>query len=161
MIRLTRRYRFCASHRLHSDLLSKCENERVYGKCNNPFGHGHDYALEVTVGGPLDPLTGLLVAVSHLDRLVADCVLSRFDHRNINLDLAEFSDLVPTTENIALVIADLLQQGWRHYVYPASAQLVRIYIEETDRNSFEVMLPVVAGSPSDARSLEGIVTVHA
>ena len=95
---LTRRYRFCASHRLHSVLLSDMENARLYGKCNNPYGHGHDYTLSVTTSGPLDPIAGILFPVSHLDRLVDDHVIRRFAYRNFNVDVTEFEDVVPTTE---------------------------------------------------------------
>jgi 6-pyruvoyltetrahydropterin/6-carboxytetrahydropterin synthase len=121
MITLTRRYHFSASHRLHSPALSAAENARIFGKCNNPFGHGHNYTLEVTVA---EPIVSIL---PKLDRLVAERVLSLFAHRNLNLDVPQFAHLVPTTENIALVIADLLKD---------QLPLVRIHIQETDRNSF-------------------------
>src|SRR5271167_2377146 len=102
---LTRRYPFAASHRLHSYELSLAENARLYGKCNNPYGHGHDYVLEVTVGGSIDPETGVLVPLKELDDLVETQVLKLFRNRNINMDVAPFKELVPTTENVVLVIA--------------------------------------------------------
>jgi 6-pyruvoyltetrahydropterin/6-carboxytetrahydropterin synthase len=166
MISLTRLYRFCGSHRLHCNALSDRENARIYGKCNNPYGHGHDYVLEVTASGPVDPVSGLLLPVAHLDRLVDDVVLRRFAHRNMNADLPEFAELVPTTENIALVITRLLQEHWDEYIYPPTARLARVFMRETDRNSFEVLLPVTSAlAPSvrsrEASQLEGFVTVHA
>lgn len=143
MTTLTRRYSFSASHRLHSPALGEPENARLYGKCNNPFGHGHNYVLEVTVAGPLDPRSGLLVPIDHLDRLVTIVVLNHFAYRNINLDLPEFENLVPTAENIAVVIANLLQRNW-HLVseFPTGPgrRLHRVHLQETDRNGFEIIL---------------------
>src|SRR5437588_6603598 len=107
---VTRIYRFSASHRLHLDQLTEDENTRLYGKCNNPFGHGHNYVLEVTAQGPLEAETGLVLLTSELDRLVRERVLRLFEHRNINLDVPQFRELVPTTENSARVIADLLRR---------------------------------------------------
>jgi 6-pyruvoyltetrahydropterin/6-carboxytetrahydropterin synthase len=140
MITLTRIYRFSASHRLHSDELSEAENTRLYGKCNNPFGHGHDYVLEVTVAGEPDESTGLLVPVPTLDRLVQDVVLRQFAWRNVNLDVPQFARVVPTTENIALVIRDLLREHWNRYFDHTHARLHRVHIQETDRNGFEVLV---------------------
>ena len=141
MTSLTRIYRFSASHRLHSSHLSDAENVQIFGKCNNPHGHGHDYVLAVTVSGPVDPRTGLLVSVRDLDALVGENVVNLFAYRNINMDVPEFADLVPTTENIALVIAGTLQQHWDSYFTSGSARLSRIHIQETDRNGFEVLVP--------------------
>lgn len=134
---VTRRYRFAASHRLHMDGLSVAENITLYGKCNNPFGHGHDYILDVSVAGSVDPATGKMFGLDSLDRLVQTSVLSQFEHRNINHDLPEFRELVPTTENISLVIAGRLQKSWGLEM-PITTRLARIYIGETARNSFEV-----------------------
>jgi 6-pyruvoyltetrahydropterin/6-carboxytetrahydropterin synthase len=137
---LTRRYRFAASHRLHSLELSPAENARLYGKCNNPFGHGHDYVLEVTVGGEIDRETGLLIPLQELDDLVEAQVLKLFRYRNINIDVAWFKELVPTTENLVLVIAQLLEAGWRDVFAGGTARLERLHVQETDRNGFEVLL---------------------
>lgn len=137
--RLTRRYRFSASHRLHSPALTEGENRELYGKCNNPFGHGHDYVLEVTVAGAPNPLTGLIVPRHDLDQWVESKVLKLFDHRYINLDVAEFASRVPTTENVALVIAKLLAEDWPRAFPAAPAGLARVHILETDRNGFEVL----------------------
>ena len=98
MIQLTRRYQFSASHRLHSVDLSEAENERIFGKCNNPYGHGHNYEVEVTVKGEVDQATGCVVNLSDLDTLVVEQVVAPFDHRNLNEEIVEFRRLVPTTE---------------------------------------------------------------
>jgi 6-pyruvoyltetrahydropterin/6-carboxytetrahydropterin synthase len=129
-MRLTSRYRFAAAHRLDTPALSPEENRRLYGKCNNPYGHGHDYVLDVTVDGPVDS-TGQVVNRESLDRLVRSTVLEALEHRNLNADVAEFADLVPTTENLAEVIRGRLEQAWN-----LPARLVRMRIAETDRNSF-------------------------
>jgi 6-pyruvoyltetrahydropterin/6-carboxytetrahydropterin synthase len=137
-MRLTRRYRFSASHRLHSHLLSQTENQRVYGKCNNPYGHGHDYVLEVRVRGPLDETTGRIVDLETLDGLVAEQVISAFEHRDLNTELEAFRDLPPTTENLAVVIQQRLRESWPGAFRNGSAVLDRIRIEETKRNSIEL-----------------------
>lgn len=138
MIRLTRRYRFAASHRLNSDLLSAERNREVYGKCNNPHGHGHDYVLEVSVRGPVDPETGLVVRVDDLDRLVREEVLSSFHMRNLNLDVPEFAGLVPTSENAAIVVRVRLERAWERVFAGPWPALEKVRIQETPRNIFEV-----------------------
>ncbi len=138
MTSLTRRYHFSASHRLHLPDLSEAENEQLYGKCNNPFGHGHDYVLDITAQGTADPATGQIVLRHELDQLVREQVLDVFEHRNINCDLQQFQRLVPTTENIALVIMNLLGDHWNAYI-SSPARLSGIHIQETDRNGFEVL----------------------
>ena len=160
MITLTRRYRFSASHRLHSPELTAAENAELYGKCNNPFGHGHDYILEITAAGEVDTFTGLILPVAKLDSLVQKIVLELFASRNINLDVPQFANLVPTTENIALVITGLLQEHWNTYLGNTRARLERIHIQETDRNSFEVLLPVSTNNRIYSHELES-VTTHA
>lgn len=128
---LTSRYRFSAAHRLDSPALTAEQNRRVYGKCNNPYGHGHDYVLEVTVEGwPGED--GQLVRRPALDGLVHEAVIAHLDHKNLNADVSEFRRLVPTTENVALVVKDWLQAAWN-----LPARLKRIRIIETDRNIFE------------------------
>lgn len=136
---VTRVYRFSASHRLHSPELSDAENAQLYGKCNHPFGHGHDYVLEVSVAGEIDGLTGLAVPIRALDRLVEEQVLRHFASRNINLDVAQFALLVPTTENIVLIITDILTEHWQAYI-GRKAQLRRVHIQETGRNGFEILI---------------------
>jgi 6-pyruvoyltetrahydropterin/6-carboxytetrahydropterin synthase len=147
---LTRRYRFSASHRLNSELLTEAENQSTFGKCNNPYGHGHDYVLDVSVTGEPNPATGLIVRLSLLDKLVQDEILTSFSYRNLNRDVPEFQRLVPTTENVALVIAARLRARWAPYFTYSSAHLSSISIHETDRNSFEVLLPHPAAFPQVA-----------
>jgi 6-pyruvoyltetrahydropterin/6-carboxytetrahydropterin synthase len=127
---LTRRYMFSASHRLHSPELSEAENQRTYGKCNNPHGHGHNYMLEVTVSGPVDDATGMVCNLVDLDGFVQSEVLERFDLQNLNT-LPEFKNLVPTTESLSIVIYEIMQRGFR------LAHLEKVRIEETMMNSFE------------------------
>ncbi len=158
MITLTRRYHFSASHRLHVDVLSHQENSELFGKCNNPFGHGHDYILSVTVRGRADTRTGLLVRVSALDSMVETEVLSLFAHRNINLDVEQFADLVPTTENVALVIAGILEENWvaRFPEVEQAASLYKIHVQETDRNGFEICLDDLSGKLPFTRKHESV-----
>ncbi len=126
---LTRRYEFSASHRLHSDAMSDGENAATYGKCNNPFGHGHNYALEVTVSGQVDE-NGMVCNLVDLDGFVEREILERFDLQNLNT-LPEFAETVPTTENLSMAVYDILQRGFR------LAHLERVRFEETMMNSFE------------------------
>jgi 6-pyruvoyltetrahydropterin/6-carboxytetrahydropterin synthase len=139
MTRVTRRYKFAASHRLHSSELSEPENRELYGKCNNPYGHGHDYVLEVSVAGPLDSSSGQVVNLPVLDRLVNEQILRDFDHRYFNADVREFStDLVPTSENILRVIENRLSAHW-HTSFPGDwPRLEGIRLQETKRNRFEL-----------------------
>jgi 6-pyruvoyltetrahydropterin/6-carboxytetrahydropterin synthase len=138
MTRVTRRYRFAASHRLHSGQFSDGENRALYGKCNNPHGHGHDYFLEVRVQGPLDPVSGQVINVGALDQLVAERVVKDFDHKYMNADVHEFQALVPTSENILRVIEDRLAAHWRS-VFPGEwPRLEAIRLRETRRNIFEL-----------------------
>jgi 6-pyruvoyltetrahydropterin/6-carboxytetrahydropterin synthase len=127
---LTRRYRFSSSHRLHSAEMSAEENVATYGKCNNPHGHGHNYTLEVTVSGPVDPATGMVCNLVDLDGFVEREVLSRFHLENLNT-LQEFAQLVPTTENLSVEIFEILQRGFQ------KAHLEGVRLEETMLNSFE------------------------
>jgi 6-pyruvoyltetrahydropterin/6-carboxytetrahydropterin synthase len=137
MIRVTRRYRFAASHRLHAASLSETENRELYGKCNNPHGHGHDYVLEVTAAGPIDRVSGQAVRTVALDRLVCQQVLSDFDHKYVNADIAEFHELVPTSENIIGVIEDRLKKQWRAAFPGEWPRLESVRLQETRRNRFE------------------------
>jgi 6-pyruvoyltetrahydropterin/6-carboxytetrahydropterin synthase len=127
---LTRRYRFSASHRLHSPEMSAEENRATYGKCNNPHGHGHNYTLEVTVSGPVDQSTGMVCNLVDLDGVVEREILSRYHLSNLNT-LQEFAQLVPTTENLSVEIFEILQRGFH------PAHLERVRLEETMMNSFE------------------------
>jgi len=139
MTRLTRRYKFAAAHRLNSSRLSEQQNRQLYGKCNNPYGHGHDYILEVSVAGPLDATSGQVVNVTTLDRLVNEGVLRGFDHRYFNADVPEFADnLVPTSENILRVIQDRLNANWQRMFPGQWPRLEAIRLQETRRNRFEL-----------------------
>ena len=133
MIAVTRRYRFPAAHVLRSPALSDAENERAYGKCANPAGHGHDYGLEVTVAGPVDERSGAIIPLERLDALVRERVVERLGHRLLNDD-AWFAAAVPTAENIA-------QSVWRELARAveaeSAARVVRVRLLETRRNSFE------------------------
>jgi len=131
-VKLTRRYRFSASHRLDTPALSADENRKLYGKCNNPHGHGHDYVLDVTVAGSPDE-SGQIVGREALDRLVSERILARFDHRNLNVEIEELRGVVATTENLAVAIEMALEQGWS-----LAARLDRVRISETERNIFEL-----------------------
>jgi 6-pyruvoyltetrahydropterin/6-carboxytetrahydropterin synthase len=132
VIKLSKRYRFSASHRLDTPALSADENRKLYGKCNNPYGHGHDYVLDVTVAGTPDE-SGQVVGREELDALVRERVLARFDHRNLNTDIAELAGVVPTTESLAVTIEKALAHRW-----PLPAKLDRVRISETERNIFEL-----------------------
>lgn len=128
-IHLTRRYIFPASHRLHTAALSTERNASIYGKCNNPHGHGHNYAVEITVRGPIDPVTGMVINLGVLDPLVHEAVVSRYDHVNLNM-LPEFQRSVPTTENLCREIHNRLKERLQ------GVQLVQVRIEETRKNVF-------------------------
>jgi 6-pyruvoyltetrahydropterin/6-carboxytetrahydropterin synthase len=138
MMRVTRRYKFAASHRLHSSRFSEHENRELYGKCNNPYGHGHDYVMEVSVEGPLDKASGHVVNVQALDGLVEEQVLRDFDHKYLNADVHEFSELVPTSENMIRVIEDRLKRHWRSAFPGEWPRLGKIGLQETRRNRFEL-----------------------
>jgi 6-pyruvoyltetrahydropterin/6-carboxytetrahydropterin synthase len=125
-----RRYSLSASHRLHSKALSADENRAAYGKCNNPHGHGHNYVVEVLVGGPVDPATGMVVDLVALDTAVRTRVLDRFDHTNLNLDPL-FTSLVPTTENLCREVFSLLKNEM------PSGELTYVRVEETENNFFQ------------------------
>ena len=126
---LSRRYRFSASHRLHSEDFTDEENHAVFGKCNNPFGHGHNYVVQVTVSGQVDPATGMVCDLTKLDAFAHTNLLSHFDHTNLNT-LSLFDDLVPTTENLAIVIHRIFRDF-------SAACLENVHVEETGNNSFD------------------------
>jgi 6-pyruvoyltetrahydropterin/6-carboxytetrahydropterin synthase len=119
-----------ASHRLHVDSLSDEENSAVYGKCNNPHGHGHNYTIEVLTRGPIDAATGMVIDLSELDLTVERCVIDRFDHTNLNNDEL-FANRVPTTENLCRAVYELLAD-----VLPA-VELEHVRVEETENNFFQ------------------------
>lgn len=128
MVRLSQKFEFAASHRLHNPKMSDAENRKTYGKCNNPHGHGHNYELEVALAG--DPNeSGLLIDVPALERIVAETVIERFDHKNLNLEVAEFAELIPSVENIARVIHGLLKPK----LAAAGAKLAGVTVWETSK----------------------------
>jgi 6-pyruvoyltetrahydropterin/6-carboxytetrahydropterin synthase len=137
VIRLTRVYRFSASHRLHSAELSESANAELYGKCNNPYGHGHNYVLEVTAEGPVDTSTGRVCDIATLDALVHQYVLRGLDHCNLNEQTPEFAAAVPTSENLALVIDRRLRAGWESAFAGEWPRLSAVRLRETKRNIFE------------------------
>jgi len=139
-----RRYSLSASHRLNSDALTPAENRSAYGKCNNPHGHGHNYTVEVLVGGPVGEDTGMVVNLVDLDAMVRTRVIDRFDHTNLNLDPL-FASAVPTTENLCRVVFRLLKDNF-HAVSSGddtakSSQtgwsLEYVRVEETENNFFQ------------------------
>jgi 6-pyruvoyltetrahydropterin/6-carboxytetrahydropterin synthase len=125
-----RRYMLSASHRLHTESLTAEENRAAFGKCNNPHGHGHNYVVDVLVGGDVNPETGMVVNLAALDEEVRGRVVERFDHTNLNLDPL-FQNRVPTTENFCRTVFELLDGAFE------SAELVRVRVEETENNFFE------------------------
>jgi 6-pyruvoyltetrahydropterin/6-carboxytetrahydropterin synthase len=129
-IELGRRYRFSASHRLHNPQMSEEENYRVYGKCNNPFGHGHNYTVEIRVSGNVDPATGMISNLADLDAFVNERVIEPFDHRSLNEEVPAFEKAVPTTEILCIEIFKRLESFPR-------ARLEAVRVEETGKNSFE------------------------
>eukprot|EP01116_Phalansterium_solitarium_P009106 TRINITY_DN23131_c0_g1_i1.p3 TRINITY_DN23131_c0_g1~~TRINITY_DN23131_c0_g1_i1.p3 ORF type:complete len:137 (+),score=7.14 TRINITY_DN23131_c0_g1_i1:28-438(+) len=123
---LIRRETFSASHRLHNAALSDEENRKIFGKCNSPNGHGHNYTLEVSVKGQVDPVTGMVINLADLKEFIRTAVLDRLDHRCIDLDVPEFAGVVSTTENVAIFIWNSLK--------PLVPQLHEVKIFETDKN---------------------------
>jgi 6-pyruvoyltetrahydropterin/6-carboxytetrahydropterin synthase len=143
---LSRRYLFSASHRLHSDEMSEAENDSTYGKCNNPYGHGHNYTLQVTVCGLVDQQTGMVCNLVDLDAFIEREVLSRYDRENLNI-LPEFEKAVPTTENLCLKIYEIVQRGF------TQVHLERVRLEETMMNSFEYTGAAVDRESPDSAAL--------
>ena len=125
-----RRYMLSASHRLHSDALSDEANCATYGKCNNPHGHGHNYVIEVLVGGEVGPDTGMTINMAALDEVMQTSVIGRFDHTNLNFDPL-FVNQVPTTENLTKAVFDVLKGALR------TGKLEYVRVEETENNFFE------------------------
>jgi len=132
-MKITRVYRFAASHRLHAPGLSEEQNTALYGKCNHPYGHGHDYVLHVSVAGEPDPATGRVVDIGALDRYVQERLLGIYDHADLNSDVPGFT-AVPTTENLAIDSDRRLRGEWPF----RNASLDGVVIQETCRNSVEL-----------------------
>jgi 6-pyruvoyltetrahydropterin/6-carboxytetrahydropterin synthase len=125
---VTRRMHFNAAHRLYNPAFSEAENARVFGVCNNPNFHGHNYTLDVSVAGDIDPATGYVLDINRLKVIVAECLVRHLDHKNLNLDVPWFRDVIPTAENIAVVCWRVLEPAVR------PATLVRVRLWETERN---------------------------
>ena len=125
-----RRYTLSASHRLHCDALTPEQNRAAYGKCNNPHGHGHNYIVEVLIGGPVQPETGMVINLVDLDAIVRKQILDRFDHANLNLDPL-FASQVPTTENLCREVFNLISS------HLPAGKLEYVRVEETENNFFE------------------------
>lgn len=131
MVYLTRIYRFSAAHRLHNPGLSEEENRRLFGKCNNLHGHGHDYVLEVTVAGDPDPITDCLLDIGQMDKTIQEKILDPFDHVYLNLDTEAFKDRNPSSENIVMVFWDILKDAF------SPARLHRLRLWETSKSYFD------------------------
>jgi 6-pyruvoyltetrahydropterin/6-carboxytetrahydropterin synthase len=136
---ITRRYKFCAMHRLHTEHLSEADNWKVFGKCNNPNGHGHNYVVLITVEGPINERTGLAADIHALDRIVQETVVNRFDHRDLNGDPA-FAEKTTTGENLAILIWELLVDK------VPGARLAKVGVVETRDNYFEYAGPAAVGA---------------
>jgi len=139
LVYFSRRYRIVASHRLHVEAMSEEENRATFGKCNNPFGHGHNYVLEVTVAGPVSAETGMVVDMVAMDRFVHAEIVERFDHMHLNVDPLFSGELVSTTENFVIEVEKILQRG----MAALGVRLAKVRMEETGNNSFELVLPDV------------------
>jgi 6-pyruvoyltetrahydropterin/6-carboxytetrahydropterin synthase len=126
---LSRRYHFSASHRLHTEAYDSAQNQAVFGKCNNPHGHGHNYTVQVTLSGQVNPATGMVCDLAELDAFAQANLLARFDHTNLNT-LDCFASRVSTTENLSIEIYRIFQSF-------TAAHLERIHVEETSNNSFD------------------------
>ena len=126
---LSRRYHFSASHRLQTDAFDAARNREVYGKCNNPHGHGHNYTVQVTLSGQVDPATGMVCNLADLDSFAEKNLLARFDHMNLNT-LDCFRNAVSTTENLTAEIYKIFQNF-------SAARLEHVLVEETSNNSFD------------------------
>jgi 6-pyruvoyltetrahydropterin/6-carboxytetrahydropterin synthase len=132
MIRLSQTFEFCASHRLHNEALSEEENRKTFGKCNNPFGHGHNYRLKVTLKGTPGS-NGVLIDLPAMERIVDQAIIEKFDHKNLNVELPEFKNLLPSVENIAMVIYRTLQPKFAE----TPAKLANVKVWETSKTACE------------------------
>ncbi|MDX1495141.1 MAG: 6-carboxytetrahydropterin synthase [Longimicrobiales bacterium] len=140
VVRATRRAHFCAAHRLHREDWTEERNREVFGDCSNPNWHGHNYVLDVTVEGPVDPETGFVMDLKALKQAMADRVVDDVDHRNLNLEVPWMEGLIPSTENFAVAIWDRLARA-----LPEGVKLCRVVVRETPNNSVEYTGPGSAG----------------
>jgi 6-pyruvoyltetrahydropterin/6-carboxytetrahydropterin synthase len=139
VVHLTRRYAFAASHRLHSPHLSDAQNAETFGKCNNLHGHGHNYEVEVTVRGEVDPVTGRVVDLAALDGLAERQILAPFRFRDLNSEVEAFRNVVPTSENLGLEVDRRLRGAWAQAFPLNQPRLEKVRIRETDRNICDVI----------------------
>lgn len=137
MFRVTRRYRFAASHRLHAPELSDEENRQLYGKCNHPYGHGHNYVVEVSARGPADE-AGRAIDLALLDDLVRREVIAPMEHRHLNAEIERFASEVPTSENLAREVCRRLKRSWSGAFTGEWPKLEKVRIGETRKNIFEI-----------------------
>jgi 6-pyruvoyltetrahydropterin/6-carboxytetrahydropterin synthase len=138
IVRLSKRYGFAASHRLYSPTLTEEENRETYGKCANPHGHGHNYEVELTVCGTVDPVTGRAVALNLLNGLAEKEILAPFRYRNLNEEVTVFQTVVPTTENLGVEVDRRLRAAWPETFGEGGPRLEKVCIWETDRNICEI-----------------------
>ncbi|MBI1388306.1 MAG: 6-carboxytetrahydropterin synthase [bacterium] len=129
-VEITRRANFCAAHRLHSPHLSDEENREVYGACNNLHGHGHNYSLEITVEGEIDPKTGMLINLFELDRIIKHEIVVQVDHRHLNIDVEMLNGVIPTMENMTVVFWSAIENH-----LPDGVRLKRVALRESEKNS--------------------------
>jgi 6-pyruvoyltetrahydropterin/6-carboxytetrahydropterin synthase len=134
MVRLCQKFEFSASHRLHNPALSDAQNQEIFGKCNNPHGHGHNYIVQVTLAGKPDN-NGVVIDVPKFEQIVSSTVIDKFDHRNLNIEIPEFSDLIPTVENISMVIYRLLKPEFAK----TNVKLAGVTVWETPKTWCEYM----------------------
>ncbi|MDH3270969.1 MAG: 6-carboxytetrahydropterin synthase [Gemmatimonadota bacterium] len=130
LVQVTRRAHFCAAHRLHRDDWSEERNRAVFGDCSNPNWHGHNYTLDVTVEGPVDPETGFVMDLKALKRAMAEQVVDDLDHCNLNLEVSWLEGIIPSTENVAVAIWERLAAA-----LPDAVRLARVHLRETPNNS--------------------------
>jgi 6-pyruvoyltetrahydropterin/6-carboxytetrahydropterin synthase len=130
-VMITRRLHFSAAHRVHNPGLSDEENQRLFGKCNSPNWHGHNYVLDVSVRGPVEARTGFVVDLTHVKAVVQRHVIDKVDHRNLNLDVDFLTDVMPTTENVVVAFWQVLEPALR------PARLARLVLWETLNNYVE------------------------
>lgn len=133
-IYVTRTIEFNAAHRLYNPEFSEEKNKRIYGKCSNAYGHGHNYELEITVSGNVDPATGFLLDMKELKKILEQEIMNRFDHKHLNYDVEELKDTVPSTEVLALTVWDLLEKTLQRYTNN-EIKLHEVKIHETRKNS--------------------------
>ena len=131
IVTITRRLQFNAAHRVHNPALSDAENKALFGKCNNPNWHGHNYTLDVSVSGPVDAKTGYVVDLGHIKRVVEREVIDKVDHRNFNLEVDFMQGVIPTTENIVVAMWRVIEPAMR------PARLTKLVLWETPNNYVE------------------------